>query len=195
MDKHVLKKDFIVHQHGLTLLELLIVIVITAVFMAFAVPFSNTFFKRQEAERITSELYQLCILARAEAAYIRKPLTLCGSSNGQLCDHNWAEGALLFTDDNRNHLFDAGEQPLKYNAFNISPSILKWKGFGGKTLLIEAFGIPFASNGSFTYCSADKDRLFSRQVIVSRSGRARHSHDSNGDGVDEAIDGGDINCD
>ncbi|MDO9177299.1 MAG: GspH/FimT family pseudopilin [Agitococcus sp.] len=182
-------------QHGLTLLELLIAVLISAMTMAFIVPLTTTFLKKQEAERITDELYHLCIFARAEAAYLKKPLTLCGSSTGHFCDHNWAQGALLFIDNNRNHVFDEGELPLKYSAFNLSPSILKWKGFGGKTLHIEAFGIPFASNGSFTYCSADKDRLFSKQIIVSRSGRARHSHDNNGDGIDEAIDGGDINCD
>lgn len=191
---NIIKKDFIVHQQGFTLLELITVILISILLIFFAAPLTTAFLKGQEARRITDEIYQLCLYARAEAAFIKQPLSLCGSSDGHICDHNWAEGALLFIDKNRNRSINEGETVLKYSPFQISPSILKWKGFGGKVLQIEAVGIPFASNGSFTYCSADKDLYYRRQVVVSRSGRARHSPDANGDGIDEATDGNDINC-
>ena len=181
-------------QQGVTLLEILVVIVISTILIAMANSLLRPFLQRSESQRITDELYQLCLHARAEAAHIKLPLTLCGSTNGEQCDHNWSSGVLLFIDQNRNHRFDIGEIRLQYHSLEIGSATLTWKGFGGRTLGIEAFGIPFASNGSFTYCSADKDPKYSQQVIVSRSGRVRRAPDNNGDGEREAIDGGIINC-
>ncbi len=181
-------------QQGVTLLEILVVIVITVILVVSAHLLLGPLLKRLESQRITDEIYQLCLHSRAYASYIRQPLTLCGSSNGEQCDKNWAEGALLFIDKNRNRTVEVGETKLQFRPFNISPSMLTWKGFSGDALRIEAFGTPFASNGSFTYCTADKDPFYSQQIIVSRSGRVRRASDSNGDGKRESVDGGIIKC-
>ena len=182
-------------QQGWTVIELCVVLAIGAVLAALAFHHLHTLQARLEANRITSELYQLCLSARARAAHVKQPLTLCGSLTGQSCDHRWSAGALLFVDKNRNNQIDSADTRLEYRAFKIDPARLEWKGFGGKTLSVEAFGTPFASNGSFTYCSADKSPIYSRQVIVNRSGRVRMSVDKNGDGIHEAVDGEDISCD
>ena len=181
-------------QQGVTLLELLVVIIISTILIVSAQLLLSPLLKRLESQRITDEIYQLCLHSRALAAHMKLPLTLCGSSNGEQCDNNWAEGVLLFIDQNRSHRFEGGETRLQYRSLQIGSSTLTWTGFGGHTLGIEAFGIPFASNGSFTYCSADKDPKYSQQVIVGRSGRVRRAPDNNGDGEREAIDGGIINC-
>lgn len=183
------------HQQGWTLPELLVSLVIAAILICLVAPKFQNLLKRQEAYRVSSELYQLCSYARAQATHIKLPLTLCGSKQGRLCDNSWAAGALLFIDKNRNKMIDAEDSVLQYRAFSLSPASLKWQGFSGNTLRIEAFGTPFASNGSFTYCAADKDPFYSRQVIINRSGRVRTSFDSDGDGIHEAADGSHIGCD
>lgn len=181
-------------QQGFALAELCVVLAICAILSTFAFQKMQGILARVEVTRITAELYQLCLSARAKAAHIKLPLTLCGSRNGLVCDHQWATGALLFIDKNRNHILDADDSRLEYRAFQISPATLKWQGFGEKVLSIEGLGIPFASNGSFSYCSADKQPVYRRQVIVNRSGRVRVSMDRNGDGIHEAADGGNIDC-
>ena len=125
-------------QQGVTLLELLVVIIISTILIVSAQLLLSPLLKRLESQRITDEIYQLCLHSRALAAHMKLPLTLCGSSNGEQCDNNWAEGVLLFIDQNRSHRFEVGETRLQYRSLQIGSSTLTWKGFGGhKLLLVE----------------------------------------------------------
>ena len=179
---------------GMTVVELMTVLFISALLLLIMVPALTRLYYRLEALRIISEVYTVCLHARAEAATSRLPQVICGSSNGEVCDHNWSKGILYFSDENHSNNREAGEKQAKYLSLDLGKSTLNWSGFGGKTLRVEAFGIPFASNGSFTYCPGNKDSHLNRQVIVNRSGRVRPSRDTNGDGIHESAAGSNISC-
>lgn len=179
---------------GMTLFELLLAVLIITLLLLVATPLVKDALARLEAQRVTTELMHLCQIARNQAITRRTPVTLCGSANGSHCDANWAEGLLLFVDKNHDRQTSPGEAVLQYTPLRIAPSRLAWEGFSGHTVEVEAMGIPFASNGSFTYCTADKKPAWRRQVIVNRGGRVRHSRDQNGDGIHESVGGGDIVC-
>lgn len=182
-------------QRAFTLLETIACVLIFMIILLFAAHNMATFRKTQQAQLISKELQHIVHSARGLALTKRRALTLCGSTDGYSCDQNWSQGALLFEDTNRNGQFDSDEFLVKYTPFALKNSKLIWKGFLGSFMRFESMGITSASNGTFTYCQTDHDPRFSRQVIVSRGGRARLSQDKNGDGIHEDISGAaKINC-
>lgn len=178
---------------GYTLIETLVVMTILSIIILFAHNNITAWLKSQSAFRITRELIHLVHYSRAYAIHNRRALTLCGSSDGHTCNNMWAIGALLFEDGNRNGIIDNSDNIIKNIPLNFKGHLI-WKGFSGQRMIFENIGITSASNGSFTYCEQDKDPLYSRQVIVSRGGRARLSPDKNGDGFHEDVNGNIIKC-
>ena len=181
------------HVRGFSLIETLVVVAILVIILLFAHNNMSHWRKSQNAYRIVSEIIHLVHFSRGYAITAKRPLTLCGSNDTQNCTHDWAIGALLFEDANRNGIIEGNDKLIKFIPLNTH-SLLVWKGFGGKRMIFEHSGITAASNGTFTYCELDKAPLYSRQVIVSRGGRARPSQDKDGDGFHEDVNGNIINC-
>lgn len=181
------------HIRGFSLIEMLVVVTILVIILLFTHHNMSHWHKNQNANRVTAELIDLVHFSRAYAITAKRPLTMCGSNDAQHCTHDWAIGVLLFEDSNRNGITENNDKLIKSIPLNTH-SLLSWKGFSGKRMVFENSGITAASNGTFTYCELDKTPLYSRQVIVSRGGRARPSQDKNGDGVHEDINGNTITC-
>jgi len=183
------------HQlRGFTLIELLVAITIFCIVTLVANHNFSHWRKTQQAYRTSIEVQHVIHFARAYAISNRRPLTFCGTLDQQTCVNNWSKGALLFEDGNRNGVIDNADRIIKYVPLDLNNAKLTWHGFSGQRLIFESMGITYASNGTFTYCELDKNPLYSRQVIVSRGGRARLSKDNNGDGFHEDSNGGMINC-
>jgi type IV fimbrial biogenesis protein FimT len=176
-------------QRAFTILESVVCILVFVVILLFAAPNMTHLQKTQQSQLASFELQNIVGHARSRALNSRRTLSLCGSSDGNNCDNNWSEGGLLFEDTNRDGQLDTEENVIKYTPFALKQASLSWKGFSGKFMRFESIGITSASNGTFTYCELDKNPLYSRQVIVSRGGRARLSKDKNGDGIHEDVSG------
>lgn len=182
-------------QHGLTHVELLLCVFIAAILAVIAVPYCQSFMKRTEANLLTMELAQLVTAGRTHAMTSRRTVSLCGSSDRKLCDGLWGEGILMFEDHNRDGQVNGADRILSVMNVHLGTDAkLIWKGFSGNYLPIESFGTPFASNGTFTYCTTDQEPLYRRQIVVNRGGRVRTSHDKNGDGIHEDSSGNIIAC-
>jgi type IV fimbrial biogenesis protein FimT len=181
------------HIRGFSLIETLVVVAILVIIVLFAHNNMSHWRKSQNANRVVSEIIHLVHFSRAYAINAKSPITLCGSNDAQHCTHDWAIGMLLFEDRNRNGIIESNDKLIQTIPLNTH-SLLTWKGFGGKRITFENSGITAASNGTFTYCELDKAPLYSRQVIVSRGGRARPSQDKNDDGFHDDVNGNTINC-
>ncbi|MBK6757086.1 MAG: GspH/FimT family pseudopilin [Moraxellaceae bacterium] len=182
------------HARGYTLIETLTVITILCIILLFAQSNMSAWRKTQQAELTYKELKHIVLNARSRAINSRRSLTLCGSSDSKICDNNWTIGVLLFEDGNRNAIIDEADYIISYKPLALKNATLKWQGFSGSKIIFERMGITSASNGTFTYCELDKNPLYSRQVIVSRGGRARLSQDKNGDGFHDNSQGNTIVC-
>lgn len=180
--------------HGYTLVESLTIICILCIILLLANTQLNSLFKKQQANLAYTELQSIVHSARNIAINNRRSLTLCGSSNGVICDNNWSIGAFLFEDANQNGIIDNNDKAIRYVSFNLKNATIHWKGFSGSKLIFESLGITYASNGTFTYCDISKDLTLNRQVIVNRGGRAKKSYDANGDGIHEDSQGNNIFC-
>jgi Tfp pilus assembly protein FimT len=91
-------------QHGLSVLELLIVFAAIAVVVLIAVPGSDMLLEKYRLKAAYSELFNGLELAKSEAHARASTVIMCPSSNGHSCrtDHNWNHGWLVFTDGNGN---------------------------------------------------------------------------------------------
>jgi len=182
------------HAHGFTLIECLTAMAVLAIICSIAVPSYSALLKSIEARSTIFTLQQLIHASRNDALNSHKALTICGSGDSLHCDGNWTIGVLIMEDANRNGIVEGNDRILKFIELQLKQATLTWQGFGGSRVTVESLGTAFASNGTFTYCRNDSDPLYSRQVIVSRGGRARLSRDTNGDGIHESSQGDAIAC-
>jgi len=95
------------------MLELVVTMGIAAILMAVAVP---SYRYVTNANRIAAEVNGLLgdlQFARSEAIKEGQTVTVCASSNGTGCSAatttNWANGWMVFSDPNNNHVVDANE--------------------------------------------------------------------------------------
>ena len=104
-------------QSGFTLLELMLVVAIAGLLLAFAVPAMGNFFRNARITGAANDLMAALHFARSEAIKRRLPVTLCTSAdpldNNPVCDASaLLTGWVAFVDTNQDGLIDAGETVL-----------------------------------------------------------------------------------
>jgi type IV fimbrial biogenesis protein FimT len=102
-------------QSGFTLLELIITISIASLLLAFAIP---SFSYVTRSNRMSGQINDLLAdmqFARAEAIKEGSDVVVCSSATGTGCSAatTWQTGWIVFSDQNRNGAFDAGERILR----------------------------------------------------------------------------------
>jgi type IV fimbrial biogenesis protein FimT len=103
--------------HGVTIIELLVALSITAVLMASAIPSFQGALERLQLSTTTNDLLLAVNLARTEAASRRARVAVVPQSA-----HNWTSGWHVFIDANDNGQLDAGEIVLR--TFDAVPARL-----------------------------------------------------------------------
>lgn len=108
---------------GLTLVELLIVLVVIAVLVAIGLPNFSGFVREQRVRAVASDLAGDFALARSEAAARGMPVIIAragavGCQIGGQGGTVWREGWCLFADANRNGTMDPGEQIKVQQPYN-----------------------------------------------------------------------------
>jgi len=188
-------KQLSLKQRGLTLLELLVTLTITAILASLAIPaFANTI-KRTNSLTIAYQMIELVQFARSEAITRQVPVTLCGSSDGQRCDNKWSKQILIFADNNNNGAMDNTDVLLHVTDSLKTGETLTWRSFQNKSYLqLQPNGMTYYQNGNFTYCPADGDEHFAVQWILNAAGRLRLAQDNNRNGIPENSSGQDISC-
>jgi len=83
---------------GFGLIELCIALAITAVLCGLALPSLRNLHARIQADSLRMQLHTALSSARSTAMRRRQPIGACPSSDGVLCDINWARGWLLYPD-------------------------------------------------------------------------------------------------
>lgn len=101
-------------EQGVTLVELLIVLVVTAVLLGLATPNLSGVLQRNQLLGQANELASALALARSEAVSRGQQAGICGSTDGAACANgtDWSNSSVLvFVDGNGNGSFDGDGQP------------------------------------------------------------------------------------
>ena len=93
-------------QHGFTLYELMITVMIVGVILTFGIPNLTAFTQNSRMTSSANDLHAAFHLARSEAARARTNITICASADpmgaGSDCDGTWDQGYIVFIDDDGN---------------------------------------------------------------------------------------------
>ncbi len=103
-------------QRGFTVIELMIVVVVTALLLAIATPNLRGLLARNQLLGQANELAAALTLARSEAVARGSQAGVCASADGSTCSGDagdWSEFVLVYVDVDNDDTLDAGEPLLK----------------------------------------------------------------------------------
>lgn len=170
---------------GFTLIELMIVLSIVAIFVVVGVPNFQNLIKDNRLSTQANSLVSSIQLARSEALKLRAPVSICRTTDGTSCVGNggaWDSGWLVFVDDNQNGAADAtdgngdtdaGERILLAQGALSSSNTLRGVAAVNNFVSYLPTGLS-SSNGNFRLCDGnDPDVNKGRQITISTTGRVQ----------------------
>lgn len=183
-------------QRGLSLIELLIALVLSAMLLRLAIPGFQDLLASQRATSASNAITATIALARTSAIVYRLPVVVCPNDLGHCGGRShWAQGALVFADRNGNRQRE-DDEPLYgvLPAFESGARVV-WRSFRNRNyLLFLPEGLTDWQNGHFQYCPSGDNPRHARQIIINAQGRTRLAPDSDRDGIREDARGQPLRC-
>ena len=156
-------------QHGLSLLELVIILAILSVTLVAGTP---KLFGLVASNRLAVQMNQLhgtINYAKMESATRNRIVLVCPTRDNQTClsNQDWSQGWMVFVDNNDDRELDEDDAILR--VFQPTTDIsIQYSGVGPKRY-IPFFPIDgMRTNGSFLFCAAGHPEL-NRALIVSKA--------------------------
>ena len=168
------------NQSGLTLLELMVVLAVSAILLGIGIPSFASFTTNTRLANATNELVASLHLARSEAIKRSSRAVMCPSATGDACTESggWHQGWLVFHDANDNAILDADEAVIlsrpalptgiRVTSKDSTARYISYAPTGGTKQTTGAF-----QAGTLTVCSDSGSSNAVRKVIISRTGRPR----------------------
>lgn len=165
---------------GVTLPEVLVVLVVAGVLQALGAPALASWMDAVRVGRGSESLFLALQQARSEAIKRNTRVVVCKSDDGARCvtAGGWEQGWLMFQDGNNNARLDAGEavllrqaalgRPVRLSGNSQVANYVSYTPTGSANLISGAFQM-----GTFTVCRQSSAPLEARQVVLSSSGRVR----------------------
>lgn len=165
---------------GVTLIELLVLLVLVAVFQTLAAPALSGLANSMRLSAGVNRFFSSVHLARSEAIKRNARVVLCKSATGNACASTggWEQGWIVFHDANNNAALDAGEvlllreqalpHPIRLAGNSHVAGYVSYTPMGTTRLTSGAF-----QAGTLTLCPQSATRVEARQIVISSSGRPR----------------------
>ena len=181
---------------GFTLLELLIVVAVLAISLQLTTVSFAPHLREMRSAAAMNHVAGLFAYARHEALLRRTPVTVCVLDTGSKCSRTWLPGYRLiaFIDSNGNRRLEPSDVLLREADWPMSNAELSWRASLARPYVafLETGGT--WQNGTLYYCPENRDARQARALVVSHSGRAYATTDSNGDGIREDRKGKNLRC-
>ncbi|MEO8545900.1 MAG: GspH/FimT family pseudopilin [Burkholderiaceae bacterium] len=167
-------------QQGLSMVELLMVVLIGALLVGLAAPSFSALVNAQRGSALASGLFASLQLTRIAAITRNDRVVMCKSLDGSGCSTvgGWQQGWIVFQDSNNNAALDPGETVIERQQA-LSPgwgltgngpvsNYVSYGSTGYSKLVSGAF-----QAGTFTLCPVMGGTSEARQIIINSAGRAR----------------------
>lgn len=167
-------------QLGLSMIELLMVLVIGGLLVALAGPSFNALVHAQRGSALASGLFDGLQLTRIAAITRNDRVVMCKSVDGSGCSTigGWHQGWIVFQDNNNNAVLDLGEAVIDRH-HTLSPgwqligngpvsNYVSYGSTGYSKLISGAF-----QAGTFTMCPMTSGTSPARQIVINSAGRTR----------------------
>ncbi|USE37533.1 GspH/FimT family pseudopilin [Endozoicomonas sp. SCSIO W0465] len=157
---------------GFTLVEMMITVVLIAIMVNLVAPMGQIA-EGFKLDYVNQRIYSSAVLARSEAIKRSETVSVCRSISGTACQTgtNWADGWVIFVNNNGNNSIDPGEEIIRVYNPASSPVEITWSG-SVPLLNFRPRGSP-DRQGTFTLCSVPKRPMEQRLVDISGSGLIR----------------------
>lgn len=151
-------------KNGFSLLEILVVLTIVFMILAFAIPSERIFLTNAKVDALRLQLQRAIDLTRSEAIMRNETVTLCGSSNKNTCTGSWDAGYIIL----------ANTKPIYIFYATPNQGQLHWRAFPSNQPELQYLpsGMSKTENGTFWYC-LPTEKTPRWAIVVSQSGRAR----------------------
>ncbi|NOZ52564.1 MAG: prepilin-type N-terminal cleavage/methylation domain-containing protein [Gammaproteobacteria bacterium] len=164
-------------QRGLTLIELLITLVISAIVITMVTPVSNLL-KRNQTTANLHEFISALNFARSEAITRGANITICraDTANPAACAPlvtdpipiPWEQGWIVFTDTNANSTADADEILRQHGPLSAGYTL---RVTGRNMITYDRIGLTRNSNATWRLCDPTQEVQFKRGVQLILSGK------------------------
>ena len=173
---HGTGRGIIFSTKGFSLIELLVVLAVMAIFLTTVLPDMRNLVARERTTVSVNKLRSSLALARTLAITRHSYIHACPSEDGQSCirSDNWQQGWILFEDSNHDKQRDDGEAILQVVDPLANGTRISLRGsFGIRHYLkYKPDGSAFP-NGSFLVCHPDSG--IGKALVIIHSGRVRLS--------------------
>jgi len=160
--------------HGMTLIEVMLVLIIIGIVASMSLSWLNTFYLRNQNDLRKSQLLTTLQFARLQSRAKHLPVALCKSKNHRTCGGDWSDGQLIFLDTKRDGIVHTKEQILAVMQTKFQPGTLHWRSYPHYRdyLLFMPMGLASNDNATFWYCHKQNETP-AWAIILSRSGVTR----------------------
>lgn len=168
------KPDCARRQYGVTLLELMIVLIMVSILAALAGPSFTGSINRSQVNGMRDGLASAFQFARSEALKRKGPVTACSSSDQATCSGSWQNGWIIFSDTDGDGALDGGEQILQVeygeNGINAYAS-------AANAVTFSSIGRAVSGAGTYGFCHPHQNTV-GKTLTVTVTGALNRSKDT-----------------
>lgn len=155
---------------GFTLLELLIVIMLTALLALMSLFVGFHWFSLQKQQMMLTTLRQSLDFARQAAIAQGQSVTLCAAASAQICGDDWSRGILIFIDAEKTAIPHTDSLLLQVPPL-LQTGKLVWRGWLPVNIIrFAADGLPHGYHGSFYLLQDHSEKIV---LVMNALGRIR----------------------
>ena len=184
-------------QAGMSLIELMVTLTVLAIGLAAAVPSFQGTMKRNNIDNALKEFSSAIKFTRSEAITQNSSVSICASSNQDTCTGDWQDGWIIFTDvDSAGTFTPSTDTLLRVHEALKTGYELDFDDATPNSVTFLSRGFTDDQMGTFRMCAPnDDDNVFTRGIILQRTGSLRFAIDGDDDdGIREDADGYNFDC-
>lgn len=178
------------HQHGVTLIELMVTVSIVAIILTAVSPSIQSILIKNRIVSEINEISSIVQYARHQAIDEQTLVTVCPSADYVNCSTNWNNAKMVFIDSNADGIVNGTEVLIVAIEAASDTSVIT---SSESTIIFEETGQ--ASQASeILLCDKSKTAEYARSLSITPQGRVKMSTDSDKNGIYENAAGTPLSC-